>query len=313
MSRRVHQVFEYTWEKEGPITTLQPRHADAFIAALDRDEIRKSGGGRYDGDSKRKFADALAAWFRWAGEDWEATITFTADEPRNNSNLFTRKEIESLWQASLEYKGVPAYNNLSPDERDRWKAHIAQELSKPKENVIPADWEQLNHNWKIPSLVQTTRKAGWRAAMVGRLKVEWYDEETQSVHIPRGKAVKNNDSWTQELPNDAARPLERWLSQRENIAKYDDRDEMWLNRRGNPYTSNNLNNLLDNLMEDAGISASGRKLTWHSFRHTIGTYVYHDERDLKLVAEILRQKSKSSAERYVHVPPEMKRSVAERL
>lgn len=314
MARRVHQAFTYVWNELGHRTTdLTHDYADAFVHNLNADEIRQNDGSRYNEGSKRKFVDAVVAWFEWAGDEWEPPVSFKSDEPRDNSDPFTKAEMERLWQASLHYKSVPTYNNLDPEERDRWKRHIAQELGIPKEEVTRDHWNELNTSWKIPSLIRTAREAGWRCAMVARLKVQWYDEDTQTIQIPREAAVKNDDKWRQKLSDEAAETLERWLAQRSNMTKYDERDEIWLNREANPYNSQTLNRLLNDLMDDAEISQDGRKLTWHSFRHYVGTYTYQEYKDLKMVAEILRQKTKSSAERYVHVPSEMKSEAASHL
>ncbi|WP_246988418.1 tyrosine-type recombinase/integrase [Halorientalis marina] len=314
MARLIQQVFEYVWENQGHTTTdLTQDQADDFIDALSADEIRRNDGDRYDGDSKRKFNDVLRCWFEWNNEDWEPAVTFESDGPRDNSDPFTKGEMERLWQASLDYKSIPTYNNVGPEERDRWKAHIAQELGIPKEDVTPEHWTERNTSWKIPALIRTTRETGWRCAMVARLKIQWYKPETQVIVIPREDAVKNDVQWRQKLSDEAADTLERWLDQRKNKTKYDGRDEIWLNRESNPYSSENLNRLLNDLIDEAGINPNGRKLTWHSFRHYVATYTYQEYRDLKMVAEVLRQKTKSAAERYVHVPEEMKEQAASHL
>jgi site-specific recombinase XerD len=66
-------------------------------------------------------------------------------------------------------------------------------------------------------------------------------------------------------------------------------------------------------MDEAGIEAENRTLTWHSIRHSTGMYVYNQERDLSLVAEILRHKSLESARKYAHPTPETKRNIVENL
>ncbi|MFB6196822.1 MAG: tyrosine-type recombinase/integrase, partial [Halobacteriaceae archaeon] len=93
----------------------------------------------------------------------------------------------------------------------------------------------------------------------------------------------------------------------------DETTALWLNRERNRYNSKNLNDLLQNLMEEAGIDANGRKLTWHSIRHSTGMYVYDRERDLGIVAEILRHKSLEAARKYAHPTPETKKDVIESI
>jgi len=60
-----------------------------------------------------------------------------------------------------------------------------------------------------------------------------------------------------------------------------------------------MNDLLDKLQDEAGINPRGRKLVWYSFRHSIGTYVYDEYKDLDIVRRKLRQKSKQS-NTYIH-------------
>lgn len=308
---RLHRTFVWIWEHEEVMTDFTTDHADRILEALDTDTFRQNDGGRYSEASKRKFRDTLENWFEFQGVEWNPTTRFTDDDATSDADPFTKSELRKLWQAALGYKSIPSYNNLSPTERDRWRAHIAQELGKPKDEVSPADWEAINQDWKIPSLIRTTRSAGWRPAMVARLRVRWYDASSKTIHIPQGQAVKNDAAWSQELDAESAMALENWLEQRKNHDKYRGRTEIWLNRQANPYQSGSLNTLLRNLMEQAGIEPYGRKLVWYSFRHAIGTYVYEEFRDLRIVAEVLRQKSTASVDRYVHPTPELKRAAAD--
>jgi len=306
---RHHRVMKFIWETEEKTTDLTTDYADTVITALDTDDFRRTNGERYAEGSKRKISNVLENWFEFRGVEWEPDIVFSDERASDNADPFRKPELQELWQASLTYKDIPSYNNLSPEERDEWKGYIAQDLGKPKEDVVPADWGKID-NWKISSLIRTTRSNGWRPALIGRLSVDWYNPETKTIEIPEGKAVKNDSPWDVELTDEGAFALEKWLEQRGNIEKYDGRDEVWLNREGNPYDSGALNNLLDNLMDEAGIEPGTRKLVWYSFRHSIGTYVYDEYKDLKIVAEQLRQNSRDSASRYVHPRPELKREAA---
>ncbi|WP_340099090.1 tyrosine-type recombinase/integrase [Salinibaculum salinum] len=309
---RFHRMVKWSWDNNGTVTTeFSPEDGDAVNAALQTDSFRKMDGGRFAEGSKRKLNDVLRNWFEFKNIDWDPKYTFSDDNPENQPDPFLKKELKRIWEASLDYKTVPSYNNLTPDERDRTKAHIAQELGKPKDEVRPDDWDRLNKCWKIPSLIRTTRGHGWRPDLIKRMKVDWYDPETQTIYIPEGEAPKNDASWNATLSDEAASTLEKWLKQRDLRDKYDGRDEIWLNREGNPYESGTLNDLLDNLINEAGISSRGRNLVWYSFRHSIGTYVFKEYQELEMVAEQLRQKSRTSATNYIHPIPELKKEAAE--
>jgi len=306
----VLQAIQWIWKTEDPATEISPEQADQVIEALDTDEFRRRDGERYVEGSKRKISNVLVNWFRFHGSDWEPEISFKDEIAQNGADPFSKNEIKLLWETSLTYKSIPKYNNLTPDERDRWRAYLAQELGKPKNEVKPSDWDKVNKNWKIPSLIATEKSAAWRPALINRMNVDWYDADEKKIIVPAEHAVKNDSEWTQYLSNEAAQAVELWLEQRSNNSNYDDTDRIWLTRKGNPYSSQPLNDLLDNLIEEAEINDRGRKLSWSSFRHSLATYTYEEEKDLEIVAEALRQNSTSSAARYVHPTEELQRSVA---
>jgi len=311
VARRIHQSFNYAWERDRLVLELTPELATRFVEDLQQDEFTRKDGKPYEENSKRKFKQALEAYFRFTDQDWEPGIAFSDETPSFNSDPFNRRERELLLNGALEYQSPPSYSNLSPEERDRTKARLAQILGKPKEDITRSDWEELRRNWKYPSLISTSLDAGWRAEMVGRLQLSHLDLANGQIIIPADVAVKNDKKWTVTLSERSIRILEKWLDQRVTNTKYDDSDNLWLNRNGNPYDSGNLNILLDNLLNKAGIEPNGRTLTWHSIRHSTGMYVYDRERDLALVAEILRHKSLDAARKYAHPTPETKRDVIE--
>lgn len=313
ISRRVHQIFECIWE-DGPIVLqITPEHADQILKQLDEAEITTESGDEYDEESKRKFKNALEAVFRFLDEEWVPEISFSNKESSDNSDPFTKRERGLLFDEALDYKSPPTYSNVSPEERDRWNRHIAQYLGIPKDEISPSDWEELRRSWKVASIIATSLDAGWRVKMVQRLETTHLDLENEQIIIPAEDAVKNDKKWTVQLSTRSVKMLKRWLPQRSNQTKYDGSRALWLNREGNRYKGSNLNNLLQNLMEEAGIEANGRKLTWHSIRHSTGMYLYNQHKDLKLVAEVLRQKSLEAATRYAHPTPETKKDAVEAI
>ncbi len=313
ISRRIHQAFEFAWKSEPISITLSTEQANQFVKALNQDNFLKSKGDPYKEGSKRKFSEAVEAYYRYRDIDWEPKIKFSESQTNSSSDPFTRSEREKLLNASFEYRSPPTYSNTSPEERERWNRHLAQFLGKSKETIGPADWDSLNRCWKIPSLISTALDCGWRAAMVGRLQTSQVNIEESQINIPPSVAVKNNESWVAVLSSRSTKMLRRWIEQRDNHGKYDNSDNIWLNRKSNPYNSSTLNSLLSNLIEEAAISTDGRRLTWHSIRHSTGMYVYNKHRDLGLVADILRHSSLESARRYAHPTPESKKEVIQSI
>jgi len=84
-----------------------------------------------------------------------------------------------------------------------------------------------------------------------------------------------------------------------------------LNQKGNPYSSKNLNYLLNQLLERAGIEAGNRKLVWYSFRKSTATYVQSEADDIT-TADVLRS-TPENVKNYATPTPEEKRDILERI
>jgi integrase len=312
-ARRTLQVYQHQWESGQAVLELTTRHADDFVDKLNKDEIRTNCDKEYTEGSKRKFVNALSAYFRYLEIDWMPPVQFGSNENTLSSDPLTKQERERLLTAACEYKSPPNYKNVTPEERDRWNAQIAQSHGVEKEEIGPQDWEQLQRDWKIPSLISTALDLGARAALIGRLHTGLVSLKGGHIEIPPEIAVKNNGYWKGEISSRTVKLLEKWLPQRQNTVKYDDTDRLWLNRAGNPYDAGSLNTLIENLLEEAEIKQSDRKLTWHSIRHSTGMYVYAETEDLGYVAEVLRQQSLASARQYAHPTPESKTDLIESI
>lgn len=313
MVRRVMQAVQQTSTEDSSAMQLRVDSADQFIQALNKDTVTTQDGDDYAEGSKRKFVSALEAYFRFQGTEWTAEITFTDNPTNSGADPFTRAEREQLFKAATTYKSPPTYRNVSPEERDRWNADLAQYLNKPKAKVGPNDWQELQQLWRFPSLIAVALDCGCRAGMIERLEVDQIHLEDGRLITPPEKTIKNDSSWTNDLSDRSVTCLRKWFKQRENRPKYDDSEHIWLNRHGNPYESHNLNSLLRNLMDEAGIKANGRTISWHSIRHSTGCYLYNQNKDLMIVANTLRQNTLKAAKRYAHPAPETKKEAVEAL
>jgi site-specific recombinase XerC len=131
------------------------------------------------------------------------------------------------------------------------------------------------------------------------------------LKIPRYQAAKTRQVWDVTLRDQTTLALEEWLEQRAANEDYDDSAAVWLNRHGNRYSSRNLNDLLDNLLEAADIDQDNRKLTWYSFRKSTGQYVQSAADDLTAAA-VLRSQPEN-VKHYATPTPEDRRRILDRL
>lgn len=299
-SQRMDKFYRFVWEYEDGYTiNLTHEHADAWMTHLAQRDVSAT--------HKCNCQKSIKMLFKWLTHerglsDWDPKITFKQDSSNNPREYLTRKERAAIREAALEYGSIPNYNNLTPRERDRWKAHLAQRFGKAKEDVTPDDWDRAN-GWKIPSLVWTSLDAGLRPIEVERSRVSWIDTDNDVLRIPKEDSSKNRDNWVIGLRERTSQALRRWLKQRENHTKYDDTDSVWLTRKSNPFDTSSLRYLLIKLCDIAGIDTEHRQMSWYAIRHSVGTYMTREE-DLAAAQAQLRHKSAETTMKYDQVPVE---------
>ena len=312
---RIDQFYRWVWDQEdGYTTAITHDHADQYIDHLAYGDTSNS--------HNQKCVKALKRLFKWRsherdGDLWESPRSFSTTEPQPQ-NYLTLDERQQVREAALEYGTIPAYNDLSPAERDRWKGYVAQCVDKPKAEVVPADWQKVN-SWKWPSLVWVSLDVGLRPVEVERAVVQWVDVENAVLRIPKEQSAKNRENWTPALRRETAQALDQWLTEREQYEKYADTDALWLTRFDNPYSSQSLKYLLEQLCTEAGIphsndgeTSSERGMSWYAIRHSVGTYMRHAE-DLKAAKEQLRHKSEVTTMKYDHAPVEERRDALDKM
>lgn len=307
-ARRCGKFDRWVWQQEDGYTFPTHDHADEYLKLLAYED--------HSGTHKTNTRASLLRYYNWRhheyGEDrWEPDITFSADndiQPRDFLSMDERKKIR---QAALDYGSIPSYANLDPEERTRWKKHVATVLRKPLEEVTLADWDRMN-GWKYTSMVWTSLDAGLRPIEVGRAKTSWVDVDNQVLRIPAEESTKNTENWRVSVTDRTAEALDRWLEERRNYDRYADTDALWLTREGNPYNSKTLRRLLHRLCKQAGIETENRKMSWYVIRHSVGTYMTREE-DLAAAKAQLRHRSVQTTAKYDQAPVEDRRNALERM
>ncbi|PSQ17288.1 integrase [Halobacteriales archaeon QS_8_69_26] len=307
---RMDAFYRWVWDQEDRYTTeVTHEQADAWLRHLAREDTSNA--------HKSNCRKALLMLFKWRQhrhglDEYEPALSFSTNNGTTSPrDYLTQEERRTVREAALEYGSIPSYSNLSPNERDRWRAYLAQRFEKPKEEVDPADWDRAN-GWKIPSLVATSLDAALRPIEVERAVTSWVDTGNGVLRIPKDQSSKNRDNWVVGLRKRTVESLGRWLSEREAYAKYDGTDALWLTREGNPYGSAALRSVLHRLCDIAGIPMESRQLSWYAIRHSTGTYMVREE-DLATAQTQLRHKSPKTTMKYDQTPVEDRKDALDRM
>jgi integrase len=132
-------------------------------------------------------------------EKWEPELSFS--QPNHSTtprDYLTRKERRQIRDAALEYTSVPSESNIYGEERDRWRAYLAQRFEKPKSQITKDDWERAN-SWKYPTLVWVSLDAGLRPIEVKRARTSWVNLDNNILRIPQDESSKNDENWRRSL------------------------------------------------------------------------------------------------------------------
>ncbi|WP_049935836.1 tyrosine-type recombinase/integrase [Haloplanus natans] len=310
-AHRIDYWFRYVWEQEGSYTlNITHDHAEMYMDHLAYEQQASKSHGKTT-------EIAVKRYFKWrhherGGEEWSPSKPYPGPKTITKpADYLTADERPKIREAALEYGETPHYKTLDPEERDKWKAYLAQVIGKPKSEVTPRDFAESN-GWKVPSLAGVSLDAGLRPKEVARATVEWVDVRNEQLRIPREESTKNENNWKPALTSRTARWLANWIKERENYPKYDDTDALWLTREGNEYSSQSLRYLLHKLCDEAGIPYEHRKMSWYSLRHSVGTYMT-EHRDLKAAQSQLRHNSPRTTMQYDGVSTEQRRDALDKM
>lgn len=304
--------MRFVWNEEDGYTLQATHdHADDFIKSILESDRSYSNGHK---SNTQKSIQRLFKWLdqRGQADPWEPTTTFSTNSTSTAPKEYlTINERQKIREVTLEYGTIPGYNDLSPRKRDEWKAHLAQRFSKPKDEVVPADWKRAN-GYKFVSLVWVSLDAGLRPAEVEKASVEWVDLNNRRLIIPRKDSVKADGIWRVSLRDDTTEMLRKWLEERECYDKYDDSDLLWLTRENNPYQTNSLKYLLERLCEKADIPIEHRNMSWYAIRHSVGTHMSTKD-DLKSAKSQLRHNSQYTTMQYDQAPEDRRRDALNKM
>lgn len=308
---QIDKFHRFIWDQVEDGYTLQitTDHADQFMQHIAVKDWQQSYKASLQKSVKREMKYRK---HRRGTQQWDPEISYydsgSTHQPRD---FLSKQERIQIREAALNYRSIPSYSNLTAQERDKWKAHLAQRFELPKTQVERKHWEQAN-SYKFPSLVWTSLDAGLRPIEVERAVTDWIDLENNVLRIPKKDSSKNTNNWVAALTDRTTTALEKWLEERSQHEKYDDRDEIWLTRRGNPYNSNSLSYLMKNLCDEAGISYENRDMTWYTIRHSVGTQMTREE-GLAATQTQLRHEDERTTMRYDQAPVEDRRDALDRM
>jgi len=298
---KIDEAFRWKWEQDGEYTT-EFTHGDA-TALIEILVTKSSHPDRY----VYNFEKCVRRYFKYLRDErgreideWEHNIPIeqTKGSSEHIKDKFYPEEMNAIYEAALNRYSIPNLysDTITERERDELKALLAQRYGKSKDEITQDTFNAAS-SWKIPSIIAVTSDTGLRPIEVGRAKAEWFDTDRGEMVVPAEEATKNKEYWNCRLSGKAINAVRNWTRERASYEKYHDEEGMWLTRYGNPYKARSLNRILNDLIEEAGITERNRNLSWYSFRHGAAT-AWIEQEGLSRAKTQLRHNSIKTTEKY---------------
>jgi integrase len=296
---RLDLFYRWVWdEEERFVQDLTTEHADAWMRDIAKRDLKES--------TKCHYQKAVKILFKWQREarnrdvEWEPEIEYsdpsTAYQPRE---YLTKEDRRAMREAAMSYGSIPHYNGMTPEERSRWKKHLAQRLQKPESEVTKKDFAKAN-SFKYTSMIYTALDAGFRPIEIKRANIQWFDPDNGVLRIPEDESSKSRENWIVALKPETVSILKKWKQERSTISKYDGRDALWLTQQANRYNKDSFRrSVFHKIAAKANLDLENRDLTPYSIRHSTATYIAQ-EADLATAAKQCRHKSKQTTQKYAH-------------
>lgn len=141
---------------------------------------------------------------------------------------------------------------------------------------------------------------GLRTVEIFRMNVQDIYGDQKAIYV-HGKG--HNDMVY--LRDDSMTLLTKYLNMRTNAGDYPTPvfTSLSNNSKGHRLSRHNIRTSVDNVLSGLGLKSPGKSC--HMLRHTCGTLLYKETKDLQIVKEVLRHRSIEMASRYSHVQDAM--------
>jgi len=291
--------YRWVWEQENRfIQDMTTDRADAWMRHLAKQDLKESTKCHY-----QKTVQTVFKWQRKARNRdiyWEPEIEYSDPSTTYQPcEYLTEEDRRKMREAAMSYGSIPHYNSLSPEERSRWKKHLAQRLQKPVEEVTKQDFLDAN-SFKYTSMIYTALDAGFRPVEIKRANIRWFDPDNGVLRIPEEESSKSRENWIVALKPETTSILKKWMQERSTISKYNGRDALWLTQKANRYGKDSFRrSVFRKIAAEAGLDLENRDLTPYSIRHSTATMIAK-EADLATAAKQCRHKSKQTTQKYAH-------------
>ncbi len=156
------------------------------------------------------------------------------------------------------------------------------------------------------AMLEVLYGAGLRVSELAMLKAAEVNLEDGFL-VCRGKGGKER---IVPLGRSACDAVKRWLAEARPLVDEDGREELFLSRRGRPFTRQGLWKLLRQHAVTAGL---GAKISPHVLRHSFATHLLERGADLRSVQLMLGHSQITTTQIYTHVSRERLRRVYDKF
>jgi integrase/recombinase XerD len=215
--------------------------------------------------------------------------------PYSSGNLKNRLKAVKSFFRFLHRRGYLLYDPAASVEYPRTERRLPRVILTREEarKIVEAPRARTATGLRDRAILETFYGTGIRCSELSNLTPDDVDTEERILRVIRGKGRRDRNV---PLTRAAARAIEAYLVGAR--AKLGEKPFLFLQNRGGRMDSATLSRLVRSWALAAGVK---KRVTCHTFRHSVATHLLKGKADIRHIQELLGHASLATTERYTHV------------
>jgi integrase/recombinase XerD len=264
----------------------------------------------YARDIRKFLGFVVAGKLVWNRVTEEGIVRFIHKESQAGLSARSLARLISTLRSFFKFLVLSGFVKKDPSSQlttpSTWRALPKFLTVKDVEELLRAPDDKKPHGVRDRAMLEVLYGSGLRVSELASLKLAEVNLEDGFL-ICRGKGGKER---IVPLGRSACVAVRRYLAEVRPLVVSGERDELFLSRRGKPFSRQGLWKLIRQHAREAGLAAN---ISPHILRHSFATHLLERGADLRSVQLMLGHSQITTTQIYTHVSRERLRRVYDRF
>jgi integrase/recombinase XerD len=264
----------------------------------------------YARDIRKFLGFVVAGKLVWNRVTEEGIVRFIHKESQAGLSARSLARLISTLRSFFKFLVLSGFVKKDPSSQlttpSTWRALPKFLTVKEVEELLRAPDDKKPHGVRDRAMLEVLYGSGLRVSELASLKLAEVNLEDGFL-ICRGKGGKER---IVPLGRSACVAVRRYLAEVRPLVVSGERDELFLSRRGKPFSRQGLWKLIRQHAREAGLAAN---ISPHILRHSFATHLLERGADLRSVQLMLGHSQITTTQIYTHVSRERLRRVYDRF